>query len=158
MLFKDTKPNYIVHFLDKEKVRHYTGKVVSVSPPRIEMAGGTGFASTQMVVDVTIQAEGATRTYAIPETGAVTYAGQLVLSTDKDGVTRELEAMKTAAEEALAQMERHREVAGRAATLLEELNPALAERKAQDRRIEGIENEVRSIGQQLRDFINEFKK
>lgn len=81
-----------------------------------------------------------------------------VLSTDKDGILREVEAIKAASEEALAQVEANKEKVTKCNQLLEELNPAFAEKRAQDKRIEGIETEVKSLGALVRDFINEFKK
>lgn len=114
--------------------------------------------ATGTVVDITIDAEGQTRTYTIPESSSVTYAGQLVLSTDKDGILREVEALKSASEEALSKVDRHRSIVESCNTLIEELNPAFAEKREQDRRIEGIENEVRNISQQLREFIKEFRQ
>lgn len=160
MLFKDIKQGYPIYFLDKENVKYYQGKVVSVAVPRYNNQVGATYGTqpTGLVVDVTIEAEGATKTYTIPETSTITYAGNLVLSTDKEGILREVEAIKTASEDALSQVERHNQVVTNCSQLLEELNPAFAEKRAQDKRIEGIENEVKSLGAVLRDFINEFKK
>lgn len=64
--------------------------------------------ASQMVVDVTIEADGATRTYSIPEASGITYAGATVLSTDRDGIIREIEAIKSQSEEALAGVESHK--------------------------------------------------
>ena len=160
MQYKDAKAGYPIYFFDKEAVRAYTGKVVSVAVPRYDAPkfGAPAPASTGMVVDVTIEAEGATRTYTIPETAPVAYAGTLVLSTDRDGILREVESLKASAEEALAKVDRHREAVAKCDTILEEFNPALAERREQDRRIGGIEAEVKSLGEMVREFINEFKK
>lgn len=160
MLFKDIKQGYPIYFLDKENVKYYQGKVVSVAVPRYNNQVGSTYGTqpTGLVVDVTIEAEGATKTYTIPETSTITYAGNLVLSTDKDGILREVEAIKTASEDALSQVERHKQVVTNCSQLLEELNPVFAEKRAQDKRIEEIENEVKSLGAVLRDFINEFKK
>ena len=159
MLFKDIKQGYPIYFLDKENVKYYQGKVVSVAVPRHDNQPKAFVAQpTGLVVDITIEANGATKTYTIPETATITYAGLLVLSTDKDGILREVEAIKTASEDALSQLERHKQVVTNCSQLLEELNPAFAEKRAQDKRIEGIENEVKSLGAVLRDFINEFKK
>ncbi len=156
MLFKDIKPGYPIYFLDKESVRSYQGKVVSVAMPRYDAPRFNASLPmpTGMVVDVTIDSEGQTRTYTIPESSSVTYAGQLVLSTDKDGLLREVEALKAASGEALAKVDRHRTVVENCNTLIEELNPAFAEKREQDRRIEGIETEVRNISQQLREFLS----
>ena len=159
MLFKDIKTGYPVYFLDKNDTTFYQGKVVSVAVPRYDTP--QPFSQGQqngLVVDVTIEANGTTKTYTIPETATITYTGYLVLSTDKDGILREVEALKAASEEALSQVERHKQTVTNCNQLLEDLNPAFAEKRAQDKRIEGIENEVKSLGAVLRDFINEFKK
>ena len=148
MQYKDMKQGYPVYFFDKEAVKAYAGKVVSVAVPRYDAPkfGAPAQPSTGMVVDVTIEAEGATRTYTIPEASAVTYAGALVLSTDRDGILREVESLKASATEALAKVDHYREALAKCDTILEELNPALAERREQDRRIGGIEAEVKSLG------------
>lgn len=109
MLFKDTKQGYPVYLLDKEQVRATQGKVVSVSQPRVQ-APQVGVypqnpLTTSLVVDVTIEADGQTKTYTIPETSSLTYAGQLALSIDKECILREVQALKTASEEALGKMD-----------------------------------------------------
>lgn len=161
MLFKDMKPGYPVYILEKDAVRTSTGKVVNVSQPRFanaNAAGGNFQATAQMYVDVTIEADGQTRTYSIPDTLGVTYAGSVVLSTDREGILRDVEAMKSQSEEALRNVERHRETIAACEKILEEWNPVFAEKKRQDERISGLENEVRDIGSMLKNFINEFKK
>lgn len=159
MLFKDLKSGYPVYFLDKGTTKYYQGKVISVAVPRYDSSQiGISQQTTSLVVDVTIEADGTTRTYTIPETSTLTYAANLVLSTDKEGIIREVEAMKNASEEALTKVEQHKETVTKCNALLEDLNPAFAEKRAQDKRIESIESEVRSLGNIVKDFINEFKK
>lgn len=160
MLFKDIKTGYPIYFLDKESAKYYQGKSVSVAVPRYDnnQAKAFGAQPTGLVVDITIEADGATKTYTIPETATITYAGHLVLSTDKDGILREVEALKAASEEALSQVEIHKQTVINCNQLLEDLNPAFAEKRAQDKRIESIESEVRSLGNIVKDFINEFRK
>ena len=159
MLFKDLKSGYPVYFLDKATTKYYQGKVISVAVPRYDSSQlGISQPTTSLVVDVTIEAEGATRTYTIPETSTLTYAANIVLSTDKDGIIREVESIRSTSEDILSQVETHKERVTKCNTLLEELNPAFAEKRAQDKRIESIESEVRSLGNIVKDFINEFKK
>lgn len=94
LLFKDIKQNYPVYILDTQEFSLIQGKATQVSFPRLEMNQKTG--KTEMVVDVTIEANGKMATYAIPESHSVTYAGHLVLSTEKSGLTSEVEAHKVA--------------------------------------------------------------
>lgn len=155
MLFKDLKNGYPVYFLDREVIKAYQGKVISISVPRYDMQNNN--VNAPMVVDVTIDADGQTKTYTISENATTTYAGQIVLSTERDGIIREVEAMKAQKEDAIAQEEKNHEELSRMIILLEEWNPALAEKRKQDERINTIEQEVKNIGQQLKDFFSEFK-
>lgn len=159
MLFKDMKPGYPVYLMDKEAVKASTGKIINVSQPHFQnQSQGSFQASAQMYVDVTVETDGQTRTYSIPETLGVTYAGNLVLSVDRDGVLREVEAMKSRSEDALKDVEKHKETIISCDEILTGWNPVFAEKKKQDERISGLENEVKGLGSMLRDFINEFRK
>lgn len=144
MLFKDIKSGYPVYFLNRESITAYQGKVVSVSVPRYDM-------------QVVNKSNGQTKTYTISENATITYAGNIVLSTERDGIIREVEAMKSQKEDAIAQEAKNHEDLEKINSLLEDWNPALAEKRKQDERINTIEQEVRSIGQQLKDFFSEFK-
>ena len=158
MLFKDMKPGYPVYLLDKETIKTATGKIVNVGQPHFPnpMAGNLS-QTTQMLVDVTVESDRQTRTYSIPDTLSVTYAGTLVLSTDREGILRDVEAMKSRSEEVLKEVEKHRYTITECDKILEEWNPAFAEKKRQDERISGLESEVKGLGSMLREFIGEFK-
>ena len=68
MQFKDMKQGYAVWFFDKEEVKTYQGKVVSVAVPRYDAPVFVQMPpqSQGMVVDVTIESEGSAKTYTIP--------------------------------------------------------------------------------------------
>ena len=61
MLFKDIKSGYPVYFLNRESITAYQGKVVSVSVPRYDMQV-VNKANAPLVVDITIEASGQTKT------------------------------------------------------------------------------------------------
>ena len=67
MLFKDIKSGYPVYFLNRETITAYQGKVVSVTVPRYDMQV-VNKANAPLVVDITIEASGQTKTYTISET------------------------------------------------------------------------------------------
>ena len=75
LLFKDIKQNYPVYILDTQEFSLIQGKATQVSFPRLEINQKTG--KTEMVVDVTIEANGKMATYAIPESHSVTYAANM---------------------------------------------------------------------------------
>lgn len=167
MNFKDIKQNYPVHIFDKQSLEYTKGKVLSVSLPRMqptqnENSFNSGNHLSQlnnsMVVDVTIDAGGRSATYTIPENLSVAYAGNLVLSTENDGIIKEMEAMKNASEQALSQIDRQKEICEKLKTLLADLNPVYRERKNTEERFNKLEDSVSKIENILTNFINEFKK
>lgn len=161
MLFKDIKQNYSVYIFDKQKVECVQGKVLSVSLPRMQMPSSmtsmNQMGTTPMVIDITVETNGRTATYTIPENLSVTYAGNLVLSTEREGVVREIEAMKNTAEQVLNSVERQKEIKEKATELLVELNPVYKEKKDTEERFNKIENSVSEMKNMLSSFIREFK-
>ena len=158
MLFKDLKQNYPVHIFDKQNVEYIQGKVTSVSLPRMQMPNmNMNSLNNSMVVDITIDAGGRSATYTIPEGLSVTYAGNLVLSVEVDGVVKEIEAMKNTAEQVLNSVERQKEIKKKTCELLVELNPVYKEKKDTEERFNKIETSVSEMKNMLSSFIREFK-
>jgi hypothetical protein len=107
MLFKDVKQNYPVYILDKQELTFSQGKVMSAGFPRMDvMSKPVNPINTQMVIDITVENGGKSATYTIPEGLSITYAGNIVLSTDKEGLVREIEAMKNSAESIINSMDK----------------------------------------------------
>lgn len=121
MLFKDIKQNYPVFILNKQDVTFSQGKVTSVSLPHMD--NSNPMVMGKSVIDVAIETEGKSANYAIPENLSIVYAGDIVLSTDRDGIMREVEAMKASAEQAIKNVERQKEIASKSTSLPTELNP-----------------------------------
>lgn len=131
MLFKDTKAGYPIYLLDKDGVKATHGRVVSVSTPRVQTPQVGAFPqnplAASLVVDVTIEVDGTTRTYTMPETSTITYAGNIALSTEKESILREIQALKTVSEEALSKVEAHRQTIENCNKVLEEWDTTFAE-------------------------------
>ena len=159
MLFKDIKQNYPVYILDKQEFCIIQGKATAVSFPRIEMNQKTG--RSEMVIDVTVEANGKTATYAIPENLSVTYAGNIVLSTDKQGLTGEVEAMVASADQVIASVAHAQKIKDNAPTILAELNPVYREKQETEQRfgkIEGSISEMKELMQSQQKMLEGFIK
>ena len=155
MIFRDIKQGYPVYILNKRELTISQGKVASAGFPRLDTNPMTG--KTEMVVDVTVDdGSGKTGSYVIPEGLSVTYAGDLVLSTEKSGLSGEVEAMKSAAEQALASVDRQREIVDKAGALLSELNPAYREKAENDRRFDALEGSVGELKGLVRSLIDKM--
>lgn len=164
MLFKDMKQGYPVYILQKgDTLKAVQGKTIKVSDPYFPPAPigqipSPSLNTSQRFVDVTLEAEGITNTYSIPETLSVSYANNLVLSTDKEGILRDVEAMKSQSEEVVRSVDKHKAVISGCEKILEDWNPAFAEKREQDKRISGLETEVKGLSKMLSDFISKFEK
>ena len=158
MLFKDVKQNYPVYILDKQELTFSQGKVMSVGFPRMDvMSKPVNPINTQMVIDVTVENGGKSATYTIPEGLSITYAGSIVLSTDKEGLIREIEAMKNNAEQVIASVDKQKQILDKANTLLSELNPVYKEKKETDLRFSKIENSISEMKDMFANFLNTYK-
>ena len=162
MLFKDIKQNYPVYILKKQDLSLTQGKAVQVPFPRMEMNQKTG--KTEIVIDITIEADGKTATYVIPENLSVTYAGNLILSTDKMSLASEIEAMKNTAEQVLASVDHQKEVLEKSSSLLAELNPIYREKQETEQRfgkieksISGMEELMKKQQEMMEAFIKKFE-
>ncbi len=153
-----------MYMLDRaDGLKAGVGKVTMVGSPRFQQPQNNGVLpdytkAVQTVVDVTIEANGQTRTYEIPEASSTVNAGKLTIGADRDGILRELKAIKAEAEDALSKIGMHKATVASCDEIMAEWDTDFAERKAQDERISSLETEVRGIGSMLKDFINEFKK
>lgn len=156
MYFKDLKQNYPVFILDKQDLTLIQGNVVSAGFPRMEMNPAAG--KSGMVVDVSIEADGKTANYVIPENLSVTYAGNLVLSVDRQGLAGEVEAMKAAAEQAIASIEQQKRILEKSTSLLAELNPAFREKQETEQRFGKIEATMGELKDMLSRLVNQPSK
>lgn len=162
ILFKDLKPNYPVFILNTQDITFAQGKVLSVSFPHFDMnnqIGNIGSNPSQMVVDITIEYEGKNSTYVIPENLSITRTGNsnLILATEKEGIVREVEALKSSSEQILSSVDYHKGVVEKTDKLLSEFSPVFKEKQENEQRFKKIEGSVSEMKNMLENFIKEFK-
>lgn len=159
MQFKDIKQNYPVFVLDKKEMTVTTGKATAVGFPRMEMNPKTG--KQEIVVDLTVEANGKTGTYAIPEGLSITYADNIVLSTNQQGLATEIEALQNAAKQYFQMKDYQQKVLDTSPTLLAELNPVYKERQETENRfnkIEGSISEMKELMMKQQEMMSGFIK
>lgn len=125
----------------------------------MEMNPKTG--KQEIVVDVTVEANGKTGTYAIPEGLSITYADNIVLSTNQQGLATEIEALQNAAKQYFQMKDYQQKVLDTAPTLLAELNPVYKERQETENRfnkIEGSISEMKELMMKQQEMMSGFIK
>nr|DAY11994.1 MAG TPA: Protein of unknown function (DUF2951) [Caudoviricetes sp.] len=155
-MFKDLKKGYQVHTLDTNNSPVYAlGNVVNVSEPRFQQVQPGQFQQLQdRVLDLTIEIEGKSVTYVVPENQNVAMANNITLSCEVDPLMNQLNAMKRSSEDIVNNVDKHRDIIEKCNTILEEINPSFKQKREQDRKIKGLEEKVDKIG----DSFDELKK
>ena len=156
MLFKDLKIGYPVYIFHKEGEKRITqGKVTAISPSRLPQT--PSLQTMQLVVDVTIDDGGSSRTYAIPDNTSVTYTNGLVLSTDRDGVIREVEILRNQCAEELAKIEDYRKSVSECEKILTEWNPVFREKRETEERFSKLETSMSDLKSMMSGLIKELR-
>ena len=163
MNFKELKPNYPIHILDKtEGVKYVLGKVLNVGQLRYDMpiqqAPGSmpNFSMPSMKVDVTIEADGKTKTYVFDENSATASVGNVLFSTDKEGIVRELDATITHCEQYLSEEERVKKDLEDSKALKGQLDTTYKDKQETDKRFEKIEKNQEEMGDMMRKIMQKL--
>lgn len=143
LAFKDIKQNYPVHIFDKNEFRYIQGKATAVSFPKLEINPETN--KPEMLVSVTIEAEGKTATYAIPENLSVSYANGLVFATDKSLLLAEAKAVNANAEQILASVPKAQKIIDDSPAVFAELDSSFKEKQETEQRFGKLEKSISSM-------------
>lgn len=146
-MFSDLKKGFQVHTLDTNEVPKYAiGKVVAVSEPRYMPPSPGNYAPMQgRVVDLTVEVDGETKTYTVPESQNVAKAMGITLSTGIEAVMNELNAIKRNSQEVLDSVGFNKKKIEVCDQIMEDINPAFKQTREQDKKIAGIESQVREL-------------
>ena len=153
MTFKELKQGYPIHILDKDKLTVKQAKVQNTSFPRVDAIQG----QRQMVVDITVEHNGSTATYTMPEDSCLVYASNLVIATEPQGLIVEVEKMKSEAEHILASVEHQKEIVEVADELLAKLNPAFKEKRETEQRFEQMEKRMNKVDDNISQLLSLVK-
>lgn len=146
MLFKDLKQGYQVYVIKRGDVSLELAKVINVSLPHLDSSPGS---TPQMSVDLTLEIDGKTTTFSIPEASSATYSGDLALMSDKENAVREVEAMKSQSEDAIASVPHHRKVVENCVGILSELNPSFKKEREHEERLSRLEDTITQIKEMI---------
>lgn len=166
MTFKDIKKGFTVYILHKsdDGVKASQGKVVDVAGPHLPAnAFNPNFTSAQltqmqqMVMDIVVEENGSKTSYAIPDTLSVTYADNIVIATDRDGLIREVQAMFDHSDEQIKAMPRLEKMKKDCTAILETWDNSFRERRDNDNRFKGLETRIGGLEDKLDLLIKKFE-
>lgn len=98
------------------------------------------------VIDLTVEINGSSMTYVVPEGRDVAMSNNITLACSVDPIMNQLNAAKRASSDILDSIDKHRRTLEACDSILEEINPAFKQTKDQDRKIKNLEEKVDRMG------------
>ena len=147
--------------LDKSAapIKCHSGKVVKVSLPRVEMQKADGsmpFPSFQMqdrVVDLTIEYEGKTQTFVVPENSNVAYGDAVTIACSDEPIISEVKSRMKESADIVDSYEFHKANIEECRSILATLSPQYADNQEQDKRMTAIEDDLADIKDMIRSLM-----
>lgn len=100
----------------------------------------------KMEVNVTIQTkDGKQNTYSVNDTEQTAYANTLLLSTSKECVINEVNALKATSEEVLSKVDEHKRIVDECSKLLAEIDTSFRDQQKTNERLDNLENKLDEI-------------
>jgi len=160
MQFKDIKQGQPVFILDKANMELKQGKVINNAFHLDTNNNLNGNVFTQqsniMCRDITIEVNGTSSIYVIPEQLETTKAGNTVLSTSQDALIKELNTTCEDAKEKLANRDYYQMIVDKTPELLVKLNPALKKEQETETRLKAVEGSVSEIKDLVKTLVDKL--
>lgn len=139
-MFKELKAGYPVYLFDRASLAYEQAKVMNVLPNY--NVGNYG----KMEVNITIQTkDGKQNTYSVADTEQSAYAGNLLVSTNKECVINEINALRNNSDEILQNVDSHKRIVKECDKLLAELDTGFRDKKNTERRLDTLEQTMQEI-------------
>nr|DAK73325.1 MAG TPA: hypothetical protein [Caudoviricetes sp.] len=159
MQFKDIKQGQPVFILDKSEMTINQGKVVN-NVYHVDSNNNFGSVFTQqnntMCRDITIESNGKSNIYVISELLEIAKAGNIVLSTSSEALTKEINDICDDAKEKLANREYYQMIVNKTPELLVTLNPALKKEQETETRLKAVEGSVQEVKDLVKTLVEKL--
>ena len=159
MQFKDIKQGQPVFILDKSKMKINQGKVVN-NVYHVDSNNNFGSVFTQqnntMCRDITIESNGKSSIYVISELLETAKAGNIVLSTSSEALTKEINDICDDAKEKLANREYYQMIVDKTPDLLVTLNPSLKKEQETETRLKAVEGSVQEVKDLVKTLVEKL--
>ena len=160
-MFKDLKPGLQMLILDKSAnpIKCHTGKVIKVSLPRVEMPKSDSplnFSAFQMqdrVVDLTIEYDGKTSTFVVPENSNVAYGDAVTIACSDEPIISEVKSRMKESADIVDSYDFHKANIEECRSILATLSPQYAETQETDKRMTAMETDIADIKDMIRTLI-----
>jgi len=132
MKFKEIRQGGSVFAFNRDTLEYVKARVESVSAPYFAPNAGA-MGAVGKVIDIVADLGKGKQTFVVGEDNCVNYLGSMAIAADSEQIKIDVENIKTTAEEAVRNYEKHKEAVEKCSAILAELDPRVAETKRLDR-------------------------
>lgn len=150
-MFKDLQKGYSVHILDKtDGIKYFCGTVALVGVPRFENTPSItppdlSRISYDKVIDLTVEYDGKSKTFVVPETSNVRSSSSFTLACSPELISNELNAIIKSSTAVIDSVEHHKDLISQCKKILREVDKGYAKDAENTERIERIEQTLQRL-------------
>lgn len=161
-MFKDLKPGLSMLILDKSAtpIKCHNGKVVKVSLPRVELPKAdaplsfNAFQMQDRVVDLTIEYDGKTNTFVVPENSNVAYGDVVTIACNDEPIIAEVKSRMKESADIVESYDFHKANIEECKSILATLSPQYADNQQTEQRMSAMESDLADIKDMIRSLMN----
>lgn len=143
MLFKDLKAGYYIFLFNKKTHEAFQCRVTrDVGMPHYDSNSGN---TQYKVVDVEVDFNGTPRIYTFNENSETGYTSELTISTVKENITREIEAIIINYEEDLKLVDHKKQGVAKCKEILASWDSSYREKKENEERLSKLEENMNTL-------------
>ena len=159
MAFQNLRNNHQIYILHKDANPILEiGKVTNVSLP-VPKYGNTSMYN-DLILDITADVDGkSTNFQKLPANSEIAdFGNNIVVSVSKDAMSNEVMSMKQRSTDILNSIEQHQSIIQGCDEILQILNPEIAEKQKQDLENKALREEIASLKDMFKEFMNQSLK
>lgn len=162
-MFSNLRTNSQIYILHRDATPYIEiGKVVSVSQPRSKYQNNNFLSPQEQVVDIVADINGNNiNLQSLPATLDIadqgTLNGSLFISTSRDAMNIEINAMRQRSLDIISSVEYHKKMTQDCELLLQKLNPEFAEQKQQKQEIDTLKSQMSEMMTGMKELMAQLK-
>lgn len=144
-MFKDLNKGALVHIVDSTNIPVYFQGVLSeVSLPYTpQPQPGQQFNMLSQVVDLTVSVNGSNQVFkGVPYMSEIATHAGMTVSCSQNALKTVVEGIYRKSLDAIQNVDKHKSTISACESILEQIDPGMAQAKAQEKKIENLQNEL----------------
>lgn len=159
MTFQNLRNNHQIYILHKDTIPTLEiGKITNVSVPVPKYSNTSMY--NDLVLDISVDVDGKPiNLQKLPANSEIAdFGNSLVVSCNKDAMNNEIVSMKQRSLDIINSVDEHQSIISGCDKILQVINPEIAEKQKQEQENKALREEISSLKEMFREFINQSKK